>query len=572
MNYKKILLVSLLSGMTLSAQAAVIKIDGTNGIATWADVDGDSVNELVINSDKTLLNTNQYILTGLTYVTSGATLTIEPGTIVRGKPSSGGGIYDPGTLVITRNGQILAEGTATQPIIFTTAAVDEDANGVPDAGITTDYKEFDGGTMTAADFLDADPVNNPLPPHQNFLVSGHEDPETNGDVQYRGLWGGIVILGNAPTNVGSLSGSSLVAKSGLPATDDAGRTVGYGCNRVEGFPLSDEKLTIYGGNKPNDDSGILSYISIRHGGTKIAAANEINGLTMGGVGYGTTIDHIEVYCNDDDGYEWFGGTVFTSHLLSLFNNDDSFDIDEGFTGIGQFWCSIGLDDGRNSNRAAEHDGVTTGINVNGMPETYVTVYNATYIGTGTTLALAGQDDGDQACFQVRDQFGGAYYNSIFSDFSYEAFDIETDGYPRLQAGDVVFKSCMWYRMAYNRGTPGSFKSVGTDWIGDKATTAGYQTALQDIFNNTNSGTGCPSGTFTNNTTTVDAYAIRRIQGKFNRRTGFNLKPAGTGATSNLVSYSSTFVSPVGYKGAFAPSGSAWTAGWSVASLNSYILD
>ena len=93
-----------------------------------------------------------------------------------------------------------------------------------------------------------------------------------------------------------------------------------------------------GGLTPDDDdnSGILKYVSIRHGGIGIAADNEINGLTMGGVGRGTVISHVEVFANFDDGFEWFGGTVNSKYLITWNIGDDSFDTDRGYRGKSQF--------------------------------------------------------------------------------------------------------------------------------------------------------------------------------------------------------------------------------------------
>ncbi|MCB0260439.1 MAG: T9SS C-terminal target domain-containing protein, partial [Calditrichaeota bacterium] len=151
------------------------------------------------------------------------------------------------------------------------------------------------------------------------------------DLNTRGLWGGVILLGKARINT----------------------TLGEG--QIEGIPTT-EPRGAYGGNDDNDNSGVVRYVSIRYGGTDIGANNEINGLTFGAVGRGTVVEYVEVFNNKDDGYEWFGGTVRTRYLVSAFNGDDCFDYDEGFRGYGQFWFAImGEDIG---NRAGEHDGGT----------------------------------------------------------------------------------------------------------------------------------------------------------------------------------------------------------------------
>ena len=107
---------------------------------------------------------------------------------------------------------------------------------------------------------------------------------------------------------------------------------------VPGFP---EALVTYGGVLPHDSSGIVRFVSVRHAGDEIGTSNELNGFTLGGVGDGTVFDHNEVYANFDDGFEWFGGTMNSSHLMVSHCGDDSYDIDQGHSGVLQFAVSIG---------------------------------------------------------------------------------------------------------------------------------------------------------------------------------------------------------------------------------------
>jgi hypothetical protein len=132
---------------------------------------------------------------------------------------------------------------------------------------------------------------------------------TNLDQNDRGLWGGLIVLGNAPC---SFSGDvDALQIEGIPAEDTWG---------------------LYGGNDSEDNSGVIKYVSIRHGGALIGEGNEINGLTLGGVGTGTEIDHVEVVANVDDGIEFFGGTVHASNLLVWAQGDDAIDIDQAYSG------------------------------------------------------------------------------------------------------------------------------------------------------------------------------------------------------------------------------------------------
>ncbi len=136
-----------------------------------------------------------------------------------------------------------------------------------------------------------------------------ETAGTNLDENDRGQWGGLIVLGNAPC---SFSGDLLEAQ-------------------IEGIP-ADDTFGLYGGSDPADNSGIIEYVSIRHGGALIGEGNEINGLTLGGVGNGTTINNVEVVANVDDGVEFFGGTVNVSNVLVWSQGDDAIDIDQAYSG------------------------------------------------------------------------------------------------------------------------------------------------------------------------------------------------------------------------------------------------
>ena len=209
--------------------------------------------------------------------------------------------------------------------------------------------------------------------------TGNTNPST------RGQWGGLIILGKASLN--SLPGETAI--EGIPTTELRG---------------------LYGGTEDNDNSGILSYVSIRHGGTNIGADNEINGLTLGGVGSGTTIDYVEIVSNKDDGIEWFGGTVTGSHLLSVYCADDGLDYDEGYRGANQFVIVHQDPSDGNADRGGEHDGGTDPET--GAPYATPVFYNVTSIGNAASRALT-----------FRDNAGGEYHNSIFSGYA-RGVDIE----------------------------------------------------------------------------------------------------------------------------------------------------
>ncbi|MDT8393205.1 MAG: hypothetical protein RQ761_05145 [Bacteroidales bacterium] len=183
-----------------------------------------------------------------------------------------------------------------------------------------------------------------------------EDDDLQGSVPVdaQGLWGGLIILGAAPLNLS------------------------LGESHIEGIPFTEPRGE-YGGQNPQDDSGVLQYVSIRHAGTNIGEGNEINGLTLGAVGSSTIIDHVEVISCADDAFEFFGGEVNCKYLVAAFCGDDAFDFDLGYRGKGQYYLAI--------QDAGEGDKIiecTGGVDpVTGQPYTMPLIYNATFIGRGT---------------------------------------------------------------------------------------------------------------------------------------------------------------------------------------------
>ena len=175
-----------------------------------------------------------------------------------------------------------------------------------------------------------------------------------------GDWGGVILLGKAHINLAG------------------------GTGQIEGTGDAND---IFGGTDDNDNSGDLEYIRIEYPGVAYAKDNEINGLTFGGVGSGTTIDHIQVYYSGDDSYEWFGGTVNCKHLIAFAGVDDDFDTDNGFQGKLQFL--LGVRDPNVADQAGASNGFESDNDANGTvntPRTSPTWYNVTLIGPKATAS------------------------------------------------------------------------------------------------------------------------------------------------------------------------------------------
>ncbi|CAN5518808.1 hypothetical protein BH10BAC3_BH10BAC3_18410 [soil metagenome] len=186
-----------------------------------------------------------------------------------------------------------------------------------------------------------------------------------------GDWAGIVLLGKAPTN------------SSFNGTAGQGSIEG-GINNADGDGL-------YGGADENDNSGAMTYIRIEYAGFAFLPDNEINSLTMGGIGRGTQIDHIQVTYAKDDAYEWFGGTVDCKYLISYKTQDDDFDTDNGFSGRVQFGLIVrdSLIADISKSEAFESDNDANGSSL--TPKTSAVFSNVTALGPLATLDNKGSD-------------------------------------------------------------------------------------------------------------------------------------------------------------------------------------
>ena len=271
-----------------------------DGGDTTQPVDGTEVVSGVLSADVTW-NTNNadgskttYILDGRVIVPEGVTLKIAPGTLIKGKE---GLETNASVLIVARGGNIRAEGTADEPIIF-----------------TSELDNIEPGQMVGS----------------------------NLDRTQNELWGGIIVLGAAP--ISAEDGDTETTIEGLPA---------------------DEEYAKYGGSNASDNSGVMQYVSIRHGGISIGDGNEINGLTLGGVGNGSTFDNIEIYATLDDGIEFFGGSTDMTNALVNFQGDDGVDIDMNYSGtVDNFMVIHG--DGIGTDEGLEIDGPEGSTHTDGM--------------------------------------------------------------------------------------------------------------------------------------------------------------------------------------------------------------
>lgn len=330
------------SAFVLIGLTSCIKVNLDDSVTNNGNTNptGGTLQERIIASKVLTGNINEnvelpkgkYTLKGYVYVNNRARLTFAAGSVIVGDTNS------KGALIIEQNSRLIADGTATDPIVFT--------SGKP------------AGQRKAGD------------------------------------WGGIAIAGNAPTN-----------RSTPPLLEG-------GINAV------------YGGSLANDNSGILRYVRIEFAGIAADPNSEINGLTLGGVGSGTTIENVQVSYGNDDAYEFFGGTVNAKNLIAFATADDDFDFDFGYVGRIQFGVSLrdpAFVDGGDAGNGIECD--NDGSGTVATPRTRPQLSNFTFCGPNNAAGVLGNHNFNTR-FRRSTHF--VLVNSILMGYQKAGFQFESD--------------------------------------------------------------------------------------------------------------------------------------------------
>jgi hypothetical protein len=427
---------------------------GTGGTAASAgtggapSAGGDTEEHVAgdIAVDTTWTSGTTYVLDDLLYVVDGATLTIEPGTTIKG-----GGIGS--AVIVTSGSRLVAEGTAAAPIVFT-----------------------------------------------SNIEEGLRAP---------GDWGGVALLGAAPTNV---DGPQL---EGIEALDGRGT---------------------YGGADTAHDCGSLRYVRIEFAGFEISADNELNGLTLAGCGTGTSVDYVQVHRGSDDGIEVFGGTVGIRHIVLSNIQDDSLDWDFGWTGTAQFL--VARHDAAASDAGFEADNGNPSTDV--TPRSEPTIYNATLVGSPGSASPG---------MVLRRGTWGAIYNTIVTGFPVSGVDIRdafsVDGTaetpPRLVVANSIF---------FQNGADGTEHADADGADADDDDSGFDENAFlrgDALANRFDVDPGLPDAANVSAPSFVPAADSAPATGGATPPEGFDT--------------SATFV------GAFAPGGDDWTSGWTAYPTN-----
>ena len=308
----------------------------------------------------------------------------------------------------------------------------------------------------------------------------------------RGQWGGLIINGDAPTNQGETFGEG-----------DTGA---------------------FGGNNPADSSGTLRYVRIEYAGIEFSPDNELNGIAFQGVGSGTVAAYIQVHMNQDDGIEFFGGTVNLKYAVVTGARDDSFDWTDGWTGKGQFW--VAQQYGDDADNGFEVD--NSSKNNEATPRSAATIYNVTLVGDP---AGPESDNG----MLIREGAAGTYANFIVTGFNKIGLDIDGESsIAQAKSGDLVVKN-------------GIFFDNGKANFGDEKDDDGFDEA----------GYAADNGNKAADPGLADPFS----------KIAPNFTPgAGANAVSAASPPADGFFEPVNFIGAVSPSNN-WLSGWTTSDQN-----
>lgn len=251
-----------------------------------------------------------------------------------------------------------------------------------------------------------------------IIFTSRQNIEGNATTDSIGQWGGIVILGRAPISDCATGGAS---NPGGTRTD---------CEAIVEGPSN----AVYGGTNPADNSGRLSYVQVRYPGFEVSPGNELNGITLAGVGSGTFFQNIQVHNSSDDGIEWFGGRVSGKNIALTGNDDDSVDSDAGFRGFNQFVLVIQRANGGDHTMEADSNG-----DEDAEPRQRHRIANATFVSRGGNTALLLRGGGDYEFYNSIVTSSGACLD-IDSATTIQAANpaIDENGPPRFES---VFMSC-----------------------------------------------------------------------------------------------------------------------------------
>lgn len=472
--------------------------------------DGNLLANTVFDCSKT------WILDKKIYVPNGLTLTIMPGTVIKGRDYPGQPSLGT-ALTVSVGGKINAQGTDECQIVFT---------------------------------AEADPLDG------TYAISNI------------GKWGGVCIAGKATNNLTLAANGPFdpLVSGKLAVADGLGTFEGFASTNVRDQFGVQTSAPVNGVFDDNDNSGVFRYVSLRHTGAILTLGGEINALTLGSVGRGTQIDHIEVVSGADDGIEMFGGTVNIKYCAFLFMNDDNIDWDLGWKGNAQFLYVQKTDNtaSLDADNGMECDADDQKSNL--LPRSHPIIYNATMIGNSKTTTTT--DNSGISAIRAKELTEGEIYNSIFANWRYGLNITKAIGTRPNTAGQGE---------AYANWSTTSGNGSNSLKVQCNTFTGMINRTLAIDNSNTASLISLADSTqfFTTDKNTSVA-SIAGFSAAFtvnNTTNAFTVKPdpypsAPLSVTGCPVS-ADPFFTAAPYRGAFAPGQESWLSGWTyAAALNS----
>jgi hypothetical protein len=479
-------------------------------LSTLATVGGANDGSLTANTTILTCDKN-WILDKKIFVDAGKTLVVHAGTVIKGRKYS---TPDSATcLIVSRGAKMIADGNYDCPIVMT---------------------------------AEADPMDGSFPIANN------------------GQWGGLVLAGRATNNL-------TLAANG-PYTAGAGNgklAIADGLGYFEGFATTDPRMyfgaDLNGGESfdDNDNSGIYRYLSVRFSGAILNVGGEINAISLGSIGRGTTMEHIETVSTADDNMEFWGGTVNVKYFVGMFGNDDNFDFDDGYSGKAQFVFTVKTSTLDTLTSNAADNGFECDADdqkSNNTPRSHPVFYNCTMIGNDKTTLNS--DNSGLSGIEAKELTEGEFYNCVFANFRYGLNLIKSLGTRVNVAGEAyhnwantggngsnslkvkcnVFAGCT-LPIAIDKNATGTLLSTDT---------AQFYTTDKNVVMNT-----IPGFTY-----------LWTMNGNTNAvTTQFDPIPNPGLSTSGCPNAPADgFFTPTTYKGAFDPSAKSWLSNWSYAQI------
>jgi hypothetical protein len=566
-----------LSGTTTGTIVAGMTVSGT-GIAAGTTVTAITGTAVTLSANSTAAMTGTYTFGNPTFTATDAfnglgstkvKLTAALPLLVAGVVVTGPGIPTGTTLASISGTTLTLSAAATAPVTAVTFAQQ-----YPNPG-TTAFFPISGAKSAGSGLTGSTALNLSGSTFGTAIVAGMP-------VSGTGIAPGTTVQSITGTAV-TLSQASTAEMSGnYYFTGATTAPAGLAVNGTEYVNFAALSISAAGEQfNDNDNSGVMTYVSIRHSGANLLVGSEINGLTLASVGRGTKIEHVEIVSCADDNIELFGGTVDLKYCTTLYGNDDMYDYDLGWSGKAQFLFGMKADNAGTPHVSQDNDNgfeADGGDNNQTITQSNPTIYNATILGNAKTQGTA--DNRALAAMNFKEGAKGTLNNSVFAHFK-NGLNVENG-----LAGEMTANAYHnWATTA--TATAGSLSSNNSQTLKVKCNTFIGVTNPMTLNASTISAAGQTANTAANTANTTQwtddkNLSLNQAEGE---TAGFKYAFAINGTTNAITTKNDVvpntgvaafqlgtgcaqapmdgFFSPANYRGAFAPSANNenWLSNW-----------